>query len=263
MFGGMQVSGGSRQARVFMVAAMAAAAPWVGPWASTFVVDARAEQAQTPRTPYTGPMPAPAPVERLGPDRLRVGGVEIDLAKRELSVAGTVNDAPVLEFLANTKGGFKAYESAFELETNAVNFNVACLLIGLDNANAVHARYQFDAQPPKGDPVELFVEWESGGSRRRVRAEQVVYSRVTKATLTEGPWVYTGSAFLPQSTRFLAEVDGTLIGFMHNTSPIVESPRPLVGTYGDSMINPELNLKPGTPVVFVLRALPRQTLVPK
>ena len=51
---------------------------------------------------------------------------------------------------------------------------------------------------------------------------------------------------------------GTLIGFMHNTSPIIESPRRLVGTYGDSMINPELNLKPGMPIVLILRALPRQ-----
>ena len=42
------------------------------------------------------------------------------------------------------------------------------LLIGLDPAGAVLARYQFDPEPPQGHPVELFVEWGEGGRRRRV-----------------------------------------------------------------------------------------------
>jgi hypothetical protein len=225
-----------------------------------------AEQAQTlppnSRAPFTGPTPAPAPVEKIGPDLLRIGSIRIDLKKRELSVAGVVNDVQILEFLANTKGGFKAYESAIELDTNAVNFNVACLLIGLDPARAVRARQQFDPQAPQGDPVELFVEWDSTGSRRRVRAEQLIYSRVTKLPLSEGPWVYTGSSFVSDTTRYLAEVDGTLVGFMHTPAPIIESPRPLDGAWGDSMINPQLELKPGTQVQLVLRALPRQAAAP-
>jgi hypothetical protein len=221
-----------------------------------------AQQAQTPqspssRAPFSGAAPAPSPLERLGPDLLRVGNVRIDTAKRELSVSGIVNDVQVLEFLANTKGGFKAYESALELDTNAVNFNVACLLIGLDTMRAVLSRFQFDPLSPQGDPVELFIEWDNGGTRRRIRAEQLIYNKVTKTTLTEGPWVYTGSAFLPQGNRYMAETDGTVIGFMHTPSPIVENPRPLVGEYGDHMINPELKLKAGATVQLVLRALPR------
>ena len=211
----------------------------------------------TPRSPYNGPTPAPSPVERLGPDLVRIGTIRVDLARKELSVAGVVNDVQLLEFLANTKGGFKAYESAFELDTNAVNFNVACLLIGLDNTRAVRSRFQFDPAPPQGDAVELFVEWETGAGRKRVRAEQVVYNRVTKSTLGDGPWVYTGSGFFEQTTRYLAEIDGALIGFMHTPSPIIESPRPMNGAWGDSMINPELDLKPGVAVQLILRALPR------
>ena len=147
------------------------------------------------RGPYFGPTPAPSPVERLGPNRVRVGNIRVDTAKKELSVDGVVNEVLMLEFLANTKDGFKAYESALELDTNAINFNVACLLIGLDNAGAVVSRYQFDPLPPQGYPLELFIEWDSGGTRRRIRAEQLVYNKVTKQTLTEGPWVYTGSVF--------------------------------------------------------------------
>ena len=187
---------------------------------------------------------------------MRVGNILIDTARKELSVAGVVNNAPVLEFLANTKGGWKGYESALELETNAVNFNVACLLIGLDPVGAVVARQQFDEQPPQGHPVELFAEWDEGGKRRRIRAEQLIYNRRTKQTLAEGPWVYTGSVFY-ENNQYLAETEGTLIGFMHTTAPIIESPRTFIGSYGDSMINPELNLKPGATITLVVRALPR------
>jgi hypothetical protein len=209
-----------------------------------------------PRSPFEGPAPAPSPIERIGPDVVRVGAVRVDTARKELSVNGFVNDVTVLEFLANTKGGWKAYESALELETNAINFNVACLLIGLDPAGAVISRFQFDPALPQGHPVEIFVEWDEGGRRRRVRAEELIYNRTTKETLTEGPWVYTGSVFR-EGNFYMAETEGTLIGFMHTTAPIIESPRPLSSRYGEAIVNPGLNLKPGTPVSLLVRALPR------
>jgi hypothetical protein len=161
----------------------------------------------------------------------------------------------VLEFVANTKGGWKAYESAIEMDTNAVNFNAACLLIGLDPSAAVPATRQFDSQAPQGDPVEMFVEWNEGGRTRRIRAEELLYNHVTKQTVTEGPWVYTGSRFV-QGNRYLAEVEGTLIGFMHTVAPIIENPRPLAGQWGEIGINPALALKPGTQIRLIVRALP-------
>jgi hypothetical protein len=44
---------------------------------------------------------------------------------------------------------------------------------------------------------------------------------------------------------------------MHTPSPLIENPRPIVGAYGASIINPSLKLKPGTPVTLTVRALPR------
>ena len=247
--------------RALAVVTVAASAPGMAEFAAPRLAPsllAQVIQPPTPRGPFTGPMPAPAPVERLGPDRVRIGSIVIDTGRQELAVSGFVNDVRVLEFLANTKGGWKAYESALELDTNAINFNVACLLIGLDPTGAVVARYQFDPEPPKGQALELFVEWDENGRRRRVRAEEIIYNQKTGQTLAEGPWVYTGSAF-QQGNRYMAEVEGTLVGFMHTPAPIIESPRPINGAYGDSIINPSLNLKPGTVVQLIVRALPRQT----
>jgi len=244
-----------------LVAGIPAAPGLASPWAEGFLL-AQQTPPPPPRSPFLGPAPAPAPVERLGPDQLRVGNIRIDMSRRELTVNGVVNEVQTLEFLANTKGGFKAYESALELDTNAVNFNVACLLIGLDSSRAVLPRFQFDPASPQGDPVDLFVEWDSEGTRRRVRAEELLYNRQTKTVMAEGPWVYTGSVFVAQGNRYMAEAEGTIVGFMHNASPIVENPRTGVGTYGDTIINPDLKLKAGTAVQMVLRALPRAATTP-
>jgi hypothetical protein len=209
-----------------------------------------------PAKPPTPPPKAAAPVERLGPTTMRVGNVQIDTAKKEVSVRGAVNDVTTLEFIACTKGGFKAYESALELETTGIDFNLALILIGLDSSRAVVPKFHLQPQPPQGDPVEIWVEWDENGKPRRVRAEQLVYNDTLKQTLSEGPWVYTGSVFSKESNAYLADLEGALIGFVHSPAPIIDSPRAMSpGQYGSNRINPSLNLKPGTSVTLTVRAV--------
>ena len=199
-----------------------------------------------------------APVERLGPNLLRIGNIQVDTAKQEASVKGVVNDVEVLEFIANPKGGAKAYESAIELDTDAVNFNLALILIGLDHTRTKWPRRGEPPILPNGDPVEIWIEWTEGDQQRRVRAEQLVYNEVAKDTLTEGPWVYTGSVFIPENNAFLADLNGALIGFVHRGAPVIDSPRPRpAGAYEANRLNPALKLKAGTSVVLTVRALPR------
>jgi len=156
-----------------LTAGAGALPPPVGPNATLFA-QREIRPPKELRQPFYGPPPPPSPAERIGKDLVRIGTITVDTAKKEFSVGGFINDVQVLEFLANTKGGWKAYESAIELDTNAVNFNVSCLLIGLDNTDAVPSKMQFDPAPPQGHPLELFVEWDEGGKPRRVRAEQLI-----------------------------------------------------------------------------------------
>jgi hypothetical protein len=223
---------------------------------ATALVGAAPQQAgQSPTGPLDKPQPAASPIERLSPGLFRIGNIRIDTGKREISVNGVVNDARTLEFIAGTKGGFKNYETALELDTNAINFNLALILLGLDSARAVPPRRHLDPDPPKGDPVDVFIEWQDNGRARVVRAEELVYNEETKRTLPEGPWVYTGSLFVARANRYMADVDGTLIGFVHSPSTIIENPARLVGGYGASQINPALNLKPGMAVKVTIRSI--------
>ena len=230
-------------------------------------VSGQSIQALPPPRPLPPPLRAPSPlrpspggppiaaVERLGPNLYAIGRLRVDAANREVSVSGRSNDVTTLEFVANSMDGHKAYESALTLDTNAVAFNTALLLIGLDVKHAKVPTQHFDPVAPQGDPVEIWVEWTSGSDRKRVRAEQLLFDKRTNQPLPEGPWVYTGSSFL--GPRYLAELDGVLIGFVHSPSPIIENPRAgAVNAYGSVVFNKSLGLPPNTPVTLFVRALP-------
>ncbi|MEQ1761348.1 MAG: YdjY domain-containing protein [Vicinamibacterales bacterium] len=202
------------------------------------------------------PPTSPARVEKLSATSARIGAVLVDLAKREVSVAGTVNDVPVLEFLVNTKGGYKGYESAIEAESNAIDFNLGLVLLGLDRDRAAaRPRFHFDPIPPQGDPVEVWISWTAGAETKRIRAEELLFDSGSEKALPASQWVYTGSQFYPRSRAFLADVDGVLIGFVHTPAPLIERVEPVPGTYGAIRVNPTLGLTPGTPVTVTVRAL--------
>ncbi len=195
------------------------------------------------------------PVERLDANRLRIGRAQVDVAAREVAVTGRVNDVQFLEWVANTAGGLKAYESALTADTDAITFNTALLLIGLDRAHARVPTQHFDPVPPRGDPVELWIEWGEASQRKRVRIEQLLLNKRTNPTLPEDQWVYTGSTFLPDG-GYMADLDGVLIGFVHSPAPIIEnSGAGAVGAFGSIVWNKEL-VAPGTDVVLIVKALP-------
>lgn len=215
-----------------------------------------AAAAQAPSAdPSTYKAPKPAAVERIGPNLLRLGAVRVDTAAREVSVSGHINDVPLLEWVANTQNGFKAYESAISADTDAITFNAALLLIGLDKAHARVPTQHFDPVPPAGDPVELLVEWAAGTERKRVRIEELLFDKRAGAPLPESPWVYTGSRFIPGSNLFEAQLDGVLIGFVHSPAPLIENAGSgAVGAFGSVVLNKDL-VPPGTPVTLIVRAI--------
>src|SRR5437762_1168347 len=121
----------------------------------------------------TPPRKAPAAIQKISDGVFQVGANRVDVARREVSVGGTINSATVLEFVANTYGGLKAYESALTVYTDAISFNAALLLIGLDPAHARQTTKHFDPVAPQGDAVEIWVET-VGTESRRCRAEQLL-----------------------------------------------------------------------------------------
>ena len=220
-----------------------------------------AEQPPKPPIDMESIPTTPPAVAKLGPSLYRIGEITVDTTKREASVAGKVNAVQILEFVANTRGGMKAYESALTVDTNAVTFNAAMLLLGLDKEHARVPTQHFDPVPPRGDPVALWIDWKRGSERVRTPVEHLLFDNETRNPIPASEWVYTGSMFVPEgptpkSTRYVADIDGVLIGFVHSPAPIIENVAGAgVRRYGVIVMNPNLGLEPDTPVVLTVKAL--------
>jgi hypothetical protein len=224
--------------------------------------------------------------KKLGENLVQIGNITVDTQKKELTVKGRMlpttstqdsasaylkrqldgakvppppppkpsTASRTLEYLATSRNGMKAYESAMELDTDATTFNFALIMIGLDKARAVLPKSHFDSAQAKGDPVEIWVEWENN----KVRAEELLYDQRTKAVPKLGEWVYTGSVVLSDG-RYLAEVDGCLIGFVHDPDTIIEnSTGGGLSAYGAIQLNPNLKLSADTAVKLTIKALKKR-----
>jgi hypothetical protein len=193
-------------------------------------------------------------VEKVEEGVYRIGPILVYKKERRFSVPGKIIylGSP-LEFLAISIGGGKAYESLVELESDAIMFNLACILIGLDNAGARRPEYHFDERAVEGQSVYLTLSWATEGGRKEVPAERLLLNE--GEPLASANWIYTGSAFAGDGT-FLAAQDGTLVGFVHDPSSVIEHETGLgLGDYGAVAGNPVLSPPVSTPVVLTVGAL--------
>lgn len=149
-----------------------------------------------------------------------LGSIVIDRASRSFRVPGKViRREPPLEFLAVARGGTRAYESLLELDAGGKEFNLACILIGLEHKKSASAAYHFDPSAIDGDKVDIQVSWQQGDGKRSSSAAGILQLRDGEAVGDD--WVYTGSGFTP-SGEYLAELDGALIGFVHDPASVIE-----------------------------------------
>jgi len=175
-------------------------------------------------------------IVQLGEGQYTVGTIHIDQKKGELKVPGKViRIKPPLEFLAITKGGLKAYESMLELESDAFEFNLACIMLGLDAKSSNKAEHHFDPRLIEGEPVEVWVSWQQNGKKIQMPGAKMLGGKGAKSASEE--WVYTGSSFAPNG-KYMAATDGTLIGFVHDPASIIEHKQGLglndYGAVGDA-----------------------------
>lgn len=204
-----------------------------------------------------GKAPSEPPViKKLGENLVQINNIVVDTIRKEVSITGHSMADRTLEFIASTKRGMKLYESAIELDTDATTFNFALIMIGLDKKRGLAPREHFGKEVG-GDPVEIWVEWKSGETKRKVNINELLYDAQNQKVPTMGAWVYTGSTVLPDG-RFLAETDGVLIGFVHDPASLIENVSGGgINAYGSIKLNPNINLAPDTEIKLTVRALPK------
>ena len=105
-----------------------------------------------------------------------------------------------------------------------------------------------------GDPVKVSVSWERDGERLEVPAEEL-FTHAGQAP-PSNVWVYTGSRYA-RGQKYMAETDGTIIGFVHDPASIIEHREGIgLGDYGAAALRPGILPKPGATVWLTVRRMP-------
>jgi hypothetical protein len=215
--------------------------------------------AQAPAAAPAAAASAPA-MKPLGGERYQIGKIVVDRKARTLSVQGKlihIDDAP-LEYLAVGRAGPKAYESLLELDTVGTEFNLACILLGLDKSERRRPDFQFDRRPPEGPQVLIDLEWQADGRTIRLPAQDVLSigeapGSESKTAVPKSDWVYIGSIDPQGDKLFAADVTGTIIGFVHDPASIIEHREGLgIGAYGSIQGNSAVLPPVGSDVRLVI-----------
>ncbi len=210
-----------------------------------------ASDAQPPVVRPAGaePQPEPSPVRWEGTTAI-LGNVRLDSATKTVSATGWVNQTEgAVEVLACGLEG-KVHEAVFVLPLNPLDLQAALLLAGLKSGEPMPA---LGEGPPRGDPVDVFVDWQAADEARSARAESFLWDVVANAPLPETPWCFTGSVV--KNGRFQAFAEDTYVASYWDPFAIVNLPLPCAGN--DEALHAHSNSVPPyhTPVTF--RFVPR------
>jgi hypothetical protein len=193
----------------------------------------------------------------LGNDRFQIGRIIVDKRAGRFSVPGRVHalDKP-LEYLATAPGGMKAYEALFEVDAIGTEFNLACILIGLEADPQQVPWQQFRDTPRlRGRPLSISVAWTDGSKRREASAAEALLNADAGVAPGSVQWVYVGAPASEFHRRFVPDDTGTLIGFIHDANCIIESVATIgVGAYGSVRGNDKLLPPNGSAIELIVAA---------
>jgi len=203
--------------------------------------------------------PSAAPAKPADPN-----AIVVDKSARTVSIPARVAQQGtqsalkgVIEYLLVARGG-KAYETVFITYRRPAEIRKALAAIGLHAGQPANGRTL-----PRGSPVLIFVEYESGGKKVRRAADEFVVLARSGRLLKPRPWVYSGSVNTtdPSSGKPIlqASLTGSVVG-LHTAdgSSLFQNPRP--ESRKDNVYKANVKTLPssGTPLRLVFqRAAPK------
>lgn len=180
-----------------------------------------------------------------------VGSVRVDPVSRAVVATGFVNQVSgAIELMICGPGG-KRHESAFVMEAEPVDLQTALLLLGL---KAGPVMPDLGQGPPRGSPVDIWVQWRDARGLRSEPAERFAWNWKKRRTVEPRGWIFTGSMFV--DGRFKAEAEESLAASYWDPWAILNLNAPEGGD--DEALSVNTNLVPAlhTPVTFLMRARP-------
>ncbi len=182
----------------------------------------------------------PDSVKKLADGKLAIGSIVLDREKGTFTLPGRFNQKEgIVEYLAVGPKG-KTHESVLVFEVEGIQLQVACILLGLQQAPLpeqkdldllVHRsdKREPDPAPPttqESSAVEIWVSWKesalAGGKTVRHRAEDLLWNKEKSKPMEHHPWIFTGSTFW--NGHFVADTDQSYVATWPDRSAIFNTP---------------------------------------
>ena len=163
-------------------------------------------------------------VKQIGPNEYKIGGVILNKNRKEMYLPGSINmQSGLVEYLACHAEVGKLHESVLKVEAKPSDLQVGLLLLGCKAHNNV--KFQGDPTIPEGDLLEIWVEWElQDKTKKRVRAEELVYDQEKKKPMDKTYWIFTGSQII--DGQFMADIEGSIIATFRDPAALINNPLP-------------------------------------
>ena len=176
-------------------------------------------------------------------------------------MAGKVNPVEILEFVANTQNGMKRIRERVTVDTNAVTFNAAMLMIGLDKEHAQSAHSPLRPGGPERGSCCTLDRLDAWRPKDRTPVEQLLFDNESRQTVPGVNGSIPARCFWKTACRLgpLATWPTSMASSSGSCTAPRRSSRTLrgagVGRYGNIVLNPNLGLEPDTPVTLTIKAL--------
>jgi hypothetical protein len=164
-----------------------------------------------------------APLKRVAEGVFALGKVRLDKNQRAVKFPAAINLAEGLLEYAVVAANGKLHESLLVTEADPVHIHLAMLLLGAKGETNPPAASDTDPLVITGDKVNVWVDWKSGATDRRVRIEDLVFNLETLSPVSRGPWTYNGSRVVEGT--YLAHRDGSIVALIADPDALINNPR--------------------------------------
>ncbi len=191
------------------------------------------------------------PIKQIKDGVYQIGKLILDVNAREITVPGVINKSgkTIIEYFATGEEG-KTHESLLVLDVEPIYLQIALIRLGMEFGS--NLRYQGDPLSPKGDPAEIWVEWELAGKRELHRAEDLVYDTMQKTPMPHTNWIFTGARIL-DNRIFTAQSTKSMIALYRDADAIFNNPLPGATDDRTYRANAEAMPPKGTKVKVIIK----------
>ena len=196
-------------------------------------------QESAPANPESPPVkdapaaPVKPSVTKLDETRYQIGGVIIDQKTREIRFPAKVNMTEgLIEYLITLQKG-KIHEALLTTPIVPTDLNISFVLLRYPPSPELFSEINETGHPTGIYPevptpvrvaarITMEVEWSDNGNTRRTPINDWLRDNSKGATLTPGPWLYTGSSLA--EGKYIPDLSGDMVSIKLDSYAMINYP---------------------------------------